>query len=41
MALVDISNVHKRFGQTEVLKGVSLTVDEGDIVTIIGRSGSC
>jgi len=40
MALVDISNVHKRFGQTEVLKGVSLTVDEGDIVTIIGRSGS-
>ncbi|MBO9330169.1 amino acid ABC transporter ATP-binding protein [Achromobacter sp. HZ01] len=40
MALVEVSNVHKRFGANAVLNGVSLEVDEGEIVTIIGRSGS-
>jgi len=40
MALVEIRDVHKTFGKTEVLKGVSLDVEEGEIVTIIGRSGS-
>ncbi|WP_336068768.1 amino acid ABC transporter ATP-binding protein [Nitratireductor rhodophyticola] len=40
MALVEIKNVRKSFGALEVLKDVSLTVEEGEIVTIIGRSGS-
>ena len=40
MALVEIHDVHKTFGKVEVLKGVSLDVEEGEIVTIIGRSGS-
>ena len=40
MALVEIRDVHKTFGRVEVLKGVSLDVEEGEIVTIIGRSGS-
>ena len=40
MALVEIRDVRKSFGQVEVLKGVSLDVNEGEIVTIIGRSGS-
>ncbi|MGQ9369385.1 amino acid ABC transporter ATP-binding protein [Azospirillum sp. ST 5-10] len=40
MALVDIRNVCKSFGSVPVLKGVSLEVNEGEIVTIIGRSGS-
>jgi polar amino acid transport system ATP-binding protein len=40
MALVEIRDVHKKFGRVEVLKGVSLDVEEGEIVTVIGRSGS-
>jgi polar amino acid transport system ATP-binding protein len=40
MALVDIKDVRKTFGKLEVLKGVTLTVEKGEIVTIIGRSGS-
>ena len=33
-------NVHKQFGDLEVLKGVSLTVTEGEVVCVIGPSGS-
>ncbi|MBK3773138.1 amino acid ABC transporter ATP-binding protein [Azospirillum sp. YIM DDC1] len=40
MALVDIRNVTKSYGSIEVLKGVSLSIEEGEIVTIIGKSGS-
>ncbi|ALA20161.1 MULTISPECIES: amino acid ABC transporter ATP-binding protein [Chelatococcus] len=40
MALVEIRDVHKSFGDVEVLKGITLDVEKGDIVTIIGRSGS-
>ena len=40
MPAVVIDNVHKRFGPLEVLKGVSLTVEGGQVVAIIGRSGS-
>lgn len=40
MALVDIRNVTKSYGSTQVLKGVSLDIAEGEIVTIIGKSGS-
>ena len=38
--VVVIDNVHKRYGEVEVIKGVSLTVTEGQVVAIIGRSGS-
>lgn len=37
---VSIVNLHKRFGALEVLKGVSLTAKTGDVVAIIGGSGS-
>src|SRR3546814_11844940 len=33
-------NVHKSYGRTEVLKGIDLTVAEGQVVALIGASGS-
>ena len=39
MALLKVSKVVAGYGQTEILHGVSLTVDEGEIVTIIGPNG--
>jgi len=33
-------NIHKRFGENEVLKGVSLEAHGGDVISIIGSSGS-
>ncbi|MCY0093991.1 ABC transporter ATP-binding protein [Hoeflea ulvae] len=37
---VEVSDLHKTFGELEVLKGVSLTANTGDVVAIIGGSGS-
>ncbi len=38
--MVVVDNLHKSFGDLEVLKGVSLTAREGDVITLIGASGS-
>ena len=38
--MLSIQNVHKSFGDNEVLKGVSLEVSKGDVVVILGPSGS-
>lgn len=40
MSMVQFSNVTKRFGDFEVLKGVTLAIDPGEIVFLIGPSGS-
>ncbi|MGE0769904.1 MAG: amino acid ABC transporter ATP-binding protein [Hyphomicrobiaceae bacterium] len=40
MSLVELHNVVKRFGTHTVLDGVSLKVERGEIIAVIGRSGS-
>ncbi|MFJ7734281.1 amino acid ABC transporter ATP-binding protein [Lysinibacillus sp. NPDC097231] len=38
--MLDIKNIHKSFGDNEILKGVDLAIDKGDVVVILGPSGS-
>ncbi|MDP1729625.1 MAG: amino acid ABC transporter ATP-binding protein [Devosia sp.] len=38
--LLEIRDLHKSFGQTEVLKGVDCAMEQGDVVCVIGSSGS-
>jgi ABC-type histidine transport system ATPase subunit len=38
--ILNISNIHKRFGDLEVLHGISLTAHQGDVISLIGSSGS-
>lgn len=39
-AALDVSDLHKSFGPLEVLKGVSATAKRGDVISLIGSSGS-
>lgn len=38
--MIQLQDVHKYFGQLHVLKGVTTTIDKGEVVVIIGPSGS-
>jgi len=38
--VVKVENLHKSFGDLEVLKGIDMEVDKGEVVVIFGRSGS-
>src|SRR3954449_7867878 len=40
MALLELHDVHTFYGNIEALKGVSLEVEEGEIVTLIGSNGA-
>lgn len=40
MSYLEIKNYTKKFGDTEVLKGINLSVDKGQVVSVIGSSGS-
>jgi branched-chain amino acid transport system ATP-binding protein len=40
MALLEIEDIHTYYGNIEALKGISLTVEEGEIVTLIGSNGA-
>lgn len=39
-ALIEVKNLHKSFGDLEVLKGIDQTIHQGEVVSIIGPSGS-
>lgn len=38
--IIEVENLHKSFGSLEVLKGVNLKVQKGEIVTVVGKSGA-
>ncbi|CAE6884462.1 ATPase component [Vibrio sp. B1REV9] len=38
--MIKLENIHKRFGDTEVLKGIDLDIKQGEIIVIIGSSGT-
>ena len=40
MAILEVNELKKSFGKNEVLKGISLSLDEGQVLSIIGSSGS-
>lgn len=40
MSLLDVRNITKSFGKTEVLKGISFSLEKGNVLSIIGSSGS-
>ena len=40
MALLEIKDIHKSFGNLHVLNGMDLTVNKGDVIAILGPSGS-
>ena len=40
MAILEVKDLRKRFGKTEVLKGVSFDLEAGEVLSVIGSSGS-
>jgi branched-chain amino acid transport system ATP-binding protein len=40
MPLLELDNVHSYYGHIQALRGISLTVDEGEVVTLIGSNGA-
>jgi len=40
MALLEVDEIRTYYGSIEALKGVSLTVEEGEVVTLIGSNGA-
>ena len=40
MSILKVDNIHKSFGKNEVLKGISFSVEKGEVLSIIGSSGS-
>jgi branched-chain amino acid transport system ATP-binding protein len=40
MALLEVQDIHSYYGHIQALRGVSLTVEEGEIVTLIGSNGA-
>lgn len=40
MPLLEVTDIYKSFGKTEVLRGINFSLDEGKVISIIGSSGS-
>ncbi len=40
MALLELNDVHTYYGNIHALKGISITVEKGEIVTLIGSNGA-
>lgn len=40
MTIIQVNDLHKSFGENEVLKGIDLVVEQGEVVCVIGPSGS-
>ncbi|HEX8683693.1 MAG TPA: ATP-binding cassette domain-containing protein, partial [Ardenticatenaceae bacterium] len=40
MALLEVENLHTYYGNIHALKGLSITVEEGEVVTLIGANGA-
>lgn len=40
MSILEVSNIHKSFGDNKVLKGIDFSLEKGDVLVIIGSSGS-
>ena len=40
MSVLEVKDLYKNFGKTEVLKGVSFSMEKGEVLSIIGSSGS-
>ncbi|MBC5772843.1 ABC transporter ATP-binding protein [Pontibacter sp. KCTC 32443] len=38
--MLQVSNIHKKYGNLEVLKGINLTIGTGEVVSIVGASGA-
>ncbi len=40
MAMLEVNDIHSYYGNIQAIKGISLTVDKGEIVTLIGANGA-
>ena len=38
--MIKITNLHKQYGELEVLKGIDLNIPKGEVLSVIGSSGS-
>ena len=40
MAILEVKNLKKNFGELEVLKGIDFSLEKGDVMAVIGSSGN-
>ncbi|MEK6255990.1 MAG: ATP-binding cassette domain-containing protein, partial [Chloroflexota bacterium] len=40
MAMLEVENIHTYYGNIHALKGISIYVEEGEVVTLIGANGA-